>query len=138
MAAITITAASITPASGATKKTGVAGATITAGQSLYADATDSDKLKLSDANASLAAAAFVGVSLHAALAGQPIAYIESGDLNMGVCLTKGSVYVVGATVAGDINPHGDLASGWYTSIIGIAISTSVLRLGINVSGITTT
>lgn len=136
MSAISVTAASVVPASSATIKHGTAGATITAGQTLYADSSDLDannlpKLKLADANLSSAAATVVGISVHGASAGQPIAYISEGDLTFNAVLTAGIIYVNGATAAGDINPAVDLTTGWRTSVLGVAKSTTVLAVKIN-------
>lgn len=147
MAALTITVANILPVSisGITpvRKRATAGATLTAGQAIYLDATDLDssgigKAKLADANASEAAAAAVGVTLHGALSGQPVEYMEAGGLAFGAILTKGEIYVLGATAAGDIAPADDLASGWYTTILGYAATTANMVLGLRVTGVTTT
>lgn len=127
MADLTITASSVVASSGAVTSTGTAGATITAGQPLYMDSSDSNKLKLADANASSATATCVGVSLHAALSGQPITYITAGSYTVGASLTAGLVYVVSAT-AGGIAPAADLASGWRTTVLFVATSTTVGRL----------
>jgi len=137
MAAVTITAASIIKGTTAPVRTerGIAGATLTAGLAVYLDTTDSNKVKACDSNSSLAAAAAVGITLHAALSGQPIEYITSGPLAMGACLTQGLIYVAGASTAGDINPAADLSSGWYTTILGIATSTSILNVDIKQGGI---
>jgi hypothetical protein len=136
MSALTITPAAIIPVAGYGWGEGIAGATIAAGQPLYRDASDSNKIKLCDANASLAAAACVGVSLHASLAGQPIKYIRTGDLAFGAILTKGGQYIVGASVAGDINPDADLTTGWYRTNLFWALSTSVGRMNLLATGIT--
>lgn len=140
--ALTITAANVVKATVAdyshTEETLIAGVTLTAGQVIYKDASDSDKAKLCDANLTLAAATAYGITLHAALAGQPVRVIRGGPLSLGAILTKGSIYVAGATAAGDINPSADLASGWYTNILGFAYSTSILVLDIKATGITTT
>lgn len=131
---LTITAANVVPAATAIFDRQNAGATITAGQSLYSDATDSNKMKLADANASASTAAAIGISVHAALAGQPISYITGGDLGLGAILTAGLIYVVSAT-AGAIAPAADLASGWYTTILGYATSTSNLRMALKSTGV---
>jgi len=128
MADLTITAANITPGSvtgmSVLKTSGTAGATITAGQAVYIDASDSNKIKLADADASSTAAAAVGISLHAALSGQPIQYITSGPLNFGAILTTGTYYVVSST-AGGICPTADLSVGEYSTLLMYAYSTSV-------------
>lgn len=130
MADLTITAANVIKGTGASTKTGVAGATITAGQTVYMDASDSNKIKLADANASSATAACIGIALHAALAGQPITYQDSGIIALGSILTAGAVYVLSAT-AGGIAPVADLTTGWRSSVLGIAKSTGNLELGIH-------
>jgi hypothetical protein len=70
-----------------------------------------------------------GVALHAASAGQPITYQNTGSLTIGGTVVAGTIYVAGAT-AGAINPASDLTTGWRTSIIGVATSASVIRLNI--------
>ena len=82
MADLVITASQVKAGAGAVEGTGVAGATVTAGQSVYEDATDG-KIKLADCNLSLAAAKAKGVSLHGALAGQPLRYQKGGKLVAG-------------------------------------------------------
>lgn len=126
MAALTITAANVVKGAGAKTKKGVAGETLTAGQSIYKSTSDGRVYK-ADANASAATAKCEGITLHGALAGQPIEYQDGGILAFGAILTVGHIYVVGAT-AGDICPHGDLAQGWYTSILGVAVTTGNLQM----------
>lgn len=104
--------------------TGIAGETITAGQAVYINASDSNKIYKADANASSSSAAAVGIALHAALAGQPVQYMTSGALTFGAILTVGQYYVVSAT-AGGIAPTADLASGWYSTLLMWGYSTSV-------------
>jgi hypothetical protein len=106
---------------------GIAGATVTAGQPVYRDGSDSGKLKPADANASAAASAAIGIAMHGALSGQNLRVCVGGEINMGAILTAGIIYVVGAT-AGEINPAGDLTSGWYTNILGWARTTSIFRV----------
>lgn len=134
MADLTITAASVIKGTGAQTATGTAGATITAGQPLYADSADLDfqgiaKLKLADANVSLALATCVGVSLHAALAGQPLTYQFAGILAIGATVALDMPYAV-STTAGLICPVGDLTTGNWLSVIGRATSTTALTLSI--------
>jgi hypothetical protein len=135
MAAITVTASGVSPITGNTQTdVGISNDTITAGMPIYKDVNNSNKLTRCDADASLAASQAVGISLHAALAGQPIRYAISGDMNFGSGLTANVVYIAGAT-AGAINPVADLTTGWYLQVLGLAISTSVMRLGLLASGV---
>ncbi len=134
MADLTQTAASVVAGATAQTAHGIAGATITAGQPLYADASDGGRLKPADANASAVTAAVVGIALHASLDEQPIAYARVGLINLGAPLTVGQIYVPSAT-AGAIAPVSDLATGHYVTILGVAKTAAELDLAINVSGI---
>ncbi len=132
MADLTITAATIQPATvtgyPTATKTGVAGETITAGQSVYINSSDSNKIYKSDANASSAAAAAVGIAMHGATSGQPITYCTEGALAFGAILTAGQYYVASAT-AGGIAPTADLTTGWYSTLLmwGYTTSTAIVR-----------
>lgn len=119
MADLAITASQVKAGAGAVEGTGVAGATITAGQSVYEDQADG-KIKLADSNLSLAAAKAKGIALHGALANQPVRYQKGGKVIVGAAAApaKGTVYVVSGT-AGGIAPHGDLLSGIHTTILGV-------------------
>lgn len=133
MAAITITAANVQASGGTKRQVGTAGTTITAGQTLYKDATDSNKLKLADANDTAATAVCVGIALNSGADGQPIEYIEdsgSGTLTLGSVLTLGINYFVSGT-AGGISPEGDLTTGWRASYLGVAEDVQTLKVKIN-------
>lgn len=128
MAALTITAASVVAVSG-DRGQGTAGATLTAGLSLYADATDSDKLKGADADVT-ASSVCVGIALHAAASGQPISYLKlvpGSVITIGATVAVGMLYCVGLT-AGDIVPYGDLGSGDFVSMVGVGSTTGQLTL----------
>lgn len=133
MADLTITAASVSLSSG-TSVEGTAGETITAGQSVYRDASDSNKIKKADANASSATATVYGIALNGASNTQPIKVATSGTIIIGATTVKGELYVCSAT-AGGIAPEADLASGHYVSFLGIATDTTgTIKLGITNSG----
>jgi hypothetical protein len=107
MADLTVTAASVLLTSGSVES-GTAGAAITAGQALYKDSTDSYSLKLAQADGTAAEADAVGIALHAAGDGQPIAYARTGAvINIGATTAKTTTYVVSAT-AGGVAPQADL------------------------------
>lgn len=129
MADITITATSVLKSTGAITASGVAGATITAGQALYIDTSDANKLKLADANLSSLAATVAGIALNGGASGQTIVYQLGGVITIGATVVAGTIYVASAT-AGGIAPAADIAAGWRTSIIGVATSTSVIKLNI--------
>ncbi len=135
MAALTITASAIVPVTTSanyTPHTSIAAVTITQGQAVYL-LTD-NSLGLCDANGTTPAFVLRGVAVTSALAGQPVVWMSGGDLDFGAILTTGLIYVAGAT-AGAINPTSDLASGWYTNILGYAISTSRMRLAVTHTGV---
>lgn len=135
MADISITAASVVAGANAKKRTGVAGATITAGQALYEDGASSNVLKLADANASAATAKCVGIALHGASSGQPITFVtEDDDFTPGGTLSLSAaadsgVYVLSGT-AGGLAPMDDLAAAMYPVILGVAKSTTKMNLKI--------
>lgn len=126
MADISITAASVSPITGASISTGIAGVTITAGQLVYLDSATST-VKLADANASILTAACVGIAVNGAAAGQYINYATLGDINIGGTVTVGGVYVVSAT-AGGLAPVADLTSGWYTKVFCIGKTASIITI----------
>jgi hypothetical protein len=135
MSDISVTAANVLAGPNAKKRRGTAGATITAGQTLYEDSADSNKLKLADCDASAATAKCVGISLHGASNGQPLEFVEEDDdFTPGATLSLSDqadtgVYVLSGT-AGGIAPMDDLASGDYPVILGVAKSASKMNLKI--------
>ena len=118
---------------------GIAGATITAGQVLYADTADAEKLKIADANSATAAVRAVkGIALHGASAGQPLAYAITGArvrLTTGSAVGAFNATVILSTNAGNMAPHSDDASGTYKTILGTLDSTGkILTVAITTSG----
>jgi hypothetical protein len=124
---LVLTAANVAKSTNAQTQSGTAGETVTAGQPVYLSSTDS-KLYKSDANDSQKYSA-VGIALHASLASQPLTYQTGGDITIGATTAVGSIYMVSPT-AGGIMPSADNASGNYSCVLGIAISTTVIRLNI--------
>lgn len=134
MADLSITAANVLAQAGAITDVANFGATVTAGQMIYKDTSDGT-LKLADNNSATAAARTpLGMALNGGGAGQPCKFIKEGDVAMGAILTAGVAYYLSDTPGG-ICPVADLASGEYPTVIGIAISTTVLRIKINASGV---
>lgn len=139
MADLSVTAANVAPISGTSFDTvpgeGIAGVAITAGQTLYIDTANANVLKLADANSSALTATVAGIALHGAAAGQPIKYAKpGGEYTAGATLTVGTPYFQSAT-AGGICPAADLATGHYTTLIGIAKSASVMRVFLATAGV---
>lgn len=121
---LSVTAASVLAGPNARKRTGVAGATITAGQTVYEDTADSSKFKLADNNASTMTAKCVGIALHGASNGQPLTVVyEDDDFQPGATLVTGTIYVLSST-AGGIAPASDLTSGNFPVVLFVAKSAS--------------
>ena len=134
MADLTITAASVLPGSNAKKKTGTAGASITAGQTVYLDSSD-NKYKLFDADSATAAAReLAGIALNNAANGQPLTVQYEGDITIGATVVAGVTYV-GSDTAGGIMPTADVETGDYVTVIGIGISTTQIRMKLIASGV---
>ena len=131
MADISPTAANVAASTNAAKTTVIAGATITAGMPVYKDANDSDKYKAAINDDSTKAVAR-GVSLNGASDGQPLEIITSGEYNPGAAVTLGEIYCVSGT-AGGLCPVGDIVSGDYMTIIGVAKDTETVNVHIQVS-----
>lgn len=130
MADLTITASSVLASASAIVRSGTAGATITAGQPIYIDTADMNKLKLADANASAATAVVAGIALHGASAGQPLKYVvEDASFTPGATLTVGQVYVLSAT-AGGIAPVADLTTGDRPAVLMVAETSSTAKMKI--------
>lgn len=134
MADLTITAANVLAGAGAAVSRGVAGATVTAGQSVYLDTADG-KWKLADNNSATAAVRTPGgIALNGASNGQPLAVLTEGPITIGAALTAGVAYYLSDTPGG-ICPVADLGAGEYPTVIGIASSTTVLKVAINSAGV---
>ncbi len=135
MADISITAANVLASAQATKKTGVAAATITAGQTLYKLVAGT--IGLADANGATPLFNIEGISLHAALAGQPITYVTADpQFTFGGTVAIGDVVIASAT-AGGIAPVADKVSGWYVTELGVAISTTKINMKLVAAGVAT-
>jgi hypothetical protein len=135
MADLVITGTSVVKGTGATTETLIAGAAITAGQSLYKDASDANKAKLTDADSATAAArVFYGLALNGAASGQPVVVQTGGIITIGATVAVGVAYYLSDT-AGGICPFADLESGDYPTIIGIGVSTTQIKIGPLAAGV---
>lgn len=135
MADLVITASAVVAGAGSKVVPGTAGATITAGQVVYFDSA-TNKYKLADADDAAAAVRTpIGVALNGASDDQPIDVLKSGDLTLNAVLTAGTAYYLSATPGG-IAPLADLGVGDDVVLIGVAKSTTVLSVGLNIPGVT--
>lgn len=134
MVDLTITAANVVATGSANKETGTAGATITAGQTVYKEAA-TGQFKLADSNsATVEARTPYGVALHASLAGQPLTVILSGDYNPGSAVVAGTAYMQSETPGG-IQPYADLTAGELVTQLGFATTTANINVSIKSSGV---
>ena len=134
MVDLTITAANVVAGSGARIARGTAGASVAAGQVVYLDAA-AGTYKLADNDSATAALRSpVGIALHAASSGQPLAVLTKGPITIGATMTAGVAYYLSGTPGG-ICPVADLATGDYPTVLGIATSTTVLEVNIQESGV---
>lgn len=130
MSNLSTTAANVLASSARVPQTGTAGATILAGQWLYKDAADGDKLKLADANGSAATAAVAGVALHGAYAGNPVLYTAFDPVfTPGGTMTVGQRYFLSAT-PGAACPSADLTTADIPVFLFIAITTTTAVLNV--------
>jgi hypothetical protein len=132
MAALTVTAGNVIPASTARTQQVTAGETVTAGMPVYKKAADSKYYKAADTSAALANAS--GIALNGASAGQPLGIITEGDLNPGATVAVGVIYCVG-DAAGAIAPSADIGAAEYVTIIGIGTTTSNISVKFQVGGV---
>ncbi|WP_127524581.1 hypothetical protein [Mesorhizobium sp. Z1-4] len=134
MTDISVTAASVVAGTNAVTENGRAGATITAGQVVYKDASDG-KFKLADSDSGTAAVKVAyGIALNGAADGQPLSVAKKGDVTFNAVLTAGTAYYLSET-AGGIQPQADVASE-DVIFLGLAKSTTVLALDIQIPGVT--
>ena len=133
MADIAITPGNVIAASGATKELGTAGATITAGQIVYKDLTDSDKFKLA-INDDVLTAVILGVALNGASSGQPLFVHTTGGLNPGETVVVGEIYCCSLS-AGGIAPEAEVVGNDFVSVLGIGTTSSSIAVKINNSGV---
>ncbi len=134
MAALSITASAVVAGSNATRDIGTAGATIAAGQALYLDPA-TNKWNLADTNSATAEARkATAFALNSASLNQPVSLLKAGDVTMNAVLTPGVAYYLGGT-PGSIVPVGDLTTGDYPLLIGLAKSTTVLAVDFQYPGV---
>lgn len=135
MADLTIVASTVA-IGGATTQTQYIqfGETVTQGQPIYLS-TDNKWYK-ADANVSalVAGSAGLGVALTPGTASSYGYAVVGGPIIIGATVALATTYIVSAT-AGGVAPIADLASSSYNSIIGTAISTTVIQVAPNVSGV---
>lgn len=134
MADLTITAANVVAGGNARKVQRTAGAEITAGQPVYVDPTTKRVSPADCDHATAAVRSPLGIALNGGAAGQPIEVLKSGNITIGATVTTGVAYYLSGN-AGGICPVADLGTGDYPTLLGFAISSTVIRVGIVESGV---
>jgi hypothetical protein len=115
----------------------ILGATLTAGQAVYADQTTTNpvgQLKATLAGGTTAQKSFVGVLLSGGNAGQATQYASGGQIIMNAVLTIGTEYYMSQN-AGGICPSGDLVATNEIVRIGFGVSTTILQFDIRDLGV---
>lgn len=133
MADLAITAANVQPGSGIKTKTVTAGEAIAAGKAVAYAADGGGMLADSDSATALIRSP-KGIALNSAAAGQPVTVCERGNVVLGAVLTAGVAYYLSNTPGG-ICPVADVGTGEYATVLGLAISTTTLQVGIQESGV---
>ena len=135
MADLTITAANVIAATGARTIAGTAGATITAGQVVHISPT-TRRFLLSDADAAgVGAVTAFYIALNGASNGQPLVALRIGNITIGATMVAGTEYYVSPNPGG-ICPRADLTAGDNVILLGIASSTTVLKVDPIIPGVT--
>lgn len=137
MADISVTPSAVLAGAGARIDNGIAGETITAGKVVFLDQTTTGKWLLADADAASAAArgqGKIGIALNGASNGQPLAVQTEGPITIGATMVAGTAYYLSPTPGG-IAPLADILAGDYVTLVGLASSTSVLKLDFQYSGV---
>jgi len=133
MAAISVTAANVLRVDGAVVSF-LAGATITAGMSVYVDASGLVQIGTNATSAGSGVGALaVGVALNGGSAGQPIDIDTNGTVNIGGTVAIGMPYALGT--AGGIIPVSDIAGTEFITMVGVGTTAANIKLGYNVSGV---
>ncbi len=137
MADLSVTAANVRASANAViERKYNSGATVAAGEVVYLDANNT--WQLMDSNASAAGNAVGntrGVALGGGSNGQPIAVATRDSyFTPGATLTNGIAYYASPNAC-KIAPVADIGSGNYSTVLGIARSTTILNLNPTASGI---
>jgi len=136
MADLSITASAVLPGTNAQTTRGIAAETITAGQLVFRDSSNSNLITKTDVNAS-GKQTVHGIALCGASAGQPVVYATVDDdltLFASSGLTVGILYVLSGT-AGGIAPAADLATGLTGIFVGVAKSATKLNFNPTAGGV---
>lgn len=134
MVDITITPANVVSGAGAKIEQGHAGETLVAGKWVYRDPT-TKKYMLADADSATPAVRSPrGVTLCGSSLNQPLFVQTEGEIIMGGTLVAGVASYLSKTPGG-MCPVADIAAGGYSTVLGMAKSTTVFDIDIQESGV---
>lgn len=125
MADLTITAANVRPTDNTTTRRVTAGATVTAGDTLYLKASDGEYYPC-DVTTGAEEAKPAGVALTNAGDGEEVLLAIDGNIITGGTMTVSEVYVVSAS--GAVSPASDLTTGDYASVVYLSVSATEAKL----------
>lgn len=132
MANLTITAANVSMTNSTEVDVGIAGEALTPGQPVYLDESTDKWMKAESGD--LQAKAKAGrIVMTPAAANARVLLASDGIVNIGATVVPNTVYVLSAT-SGLLCPLADLVATDWVTIIGIANSTSTLKLTIDPQG----
>lgn len=129
MADLSVTAANVR--SYGTQVDGTAGGTITAGQAVR---KNTSMQWVTAQSTSAVNAATQGIALNGASANQPVKVHTAGLIDPGGTVLVGKVYVQSAN-AGGIAPVDDIATGAFTTVIGIGTTPSRISTIFHAGGV---
>lgn len=132
MADINVTEASVKPTSTTVKQRVMFGATITQGMIVYLDTADNE-YKIADCETSATTANASGMALTSGADGQPGMIATGGDVTVDNLSLAAPVYILSAS--GNFCPSADLANADYITVVGVASSTTNLKLCFRPSGV---
>lgn len=109
---------------------GKLGGTVAAGMPVRKQ-TDGTYIAATDASA--AGANVDGIATTGGAVNQAFTFQKGGNINLGATLAVGMPYMLSAS--GGIKPASDHATGEFSTILGIATTTALLKMGIVVGGV---
>lgn len=112
---------------------GTAGEAVAAGQVVYKNGSDGDRLYLAD-NGTEAQAEAAGVAMNSAAVDQVVVYATAGPVYLGPVLQNAEVYALSSTL-GAVAQIADVGAGSYLTHLGYGDGVSILYLDIRARGL---
>ena len=131
MADASVTITGVIPSDPLNCLRGIAGVTIAPLDIIYKDTSDSDKLKLADANGSALAKTVLGMAVTGGGAGQPIQYVRLDPaITIGATTptsASGDVYYLSETPGKMTKTYSEVTSGSAVVVLGGMMSATVMN-----------